>query len=127
MSGYMKFAGRTLVEVRCKRCPAVLTARINGGLKNTPHYAELVIAMRLPNGLFGKHETGMCKACKQRIVHDGPQPGELEAIYAEDMAVMIDNAVQLGGVSLPTALKMAEEFISWQPLRALDEKGRGEE
>jgi hypothetical protein len=123
MTEYMTFVGRKCVEVRCKGACTRVVATDHG---ITPQYVELVIAMREPNGLFSKHETAMCRACKTRIVSDGPQPGELEAIYAQDMAQMISCAVR-GGTSMPEALRMAEHFIARQPLRALNEKGRGEE
>jgi hypothetical protein len=127
MSEYITFNGLKLMETRCKgACPRVIVARVNGKLRKTTYYSELVIAMREPNGLFSKHETGVCQSCKTRIVRDGPQPGELEAIYAQDMEVMITNAVR-HGIPMAEALQMSTHFVARQPLRALDEKGRGEE
>jgi hypothetical protein len=132
MRDYMEFHGRTLVAVHCKgACPNTIAVKRPGvaagaGMVKTPQYAELVIAMREPNGLFSKHETGVCQMCKTRIVRDGPQPGELEAIYAQDMEVMITNAVR-HGIPMAEALQMSTHFVARQPLRALDEKGRGEE
>lgn len=129
MAEYMTFEGRHPVEVRCKgECTTVTMTRLpgNGGLlTKTTDYAELVIAMREANGLFGKHETGVCHSCKARILNDGPQPGELEAIYAQDIEQWMSSAVRMGSTAAE-ALLMADRFISRTPIRALDEKGRGE-
>ena len=118
---HMLFHGVQLIEVRCRGCGVVTMKRG----EPTAAYAELAMAMQMPNGLLAKHETGMCKACRDRIVHDGPQPGELEAIYASDIKHMMKCAMK-AGYRRDVVVQMAEKFANWQPIRALQEPGRGE-
>jgi hypothetical protein len=119
---YMSYEGTQCVEVRCKGNCRVAIMKRN---QPTPEYCELVMVMREPNGLLSKHETGMCKPCKSRIVNDGPQSGELEAIYAQDMEQMIACALR-AGYPQGEVMMMVGKFIDRRPVRALDEKGRGE-
>jgi hypothetical protein len=124
-SEYMTYESGRLLVVRCKGCPAVIVERQGKLMVPTSAYAELVIAMREPNGVLSKHETGMCRVCRDRIVNDGPRVGELEALYAQDVEQMIACALRAGN-SESDVLKRAERMAVRAPLRALNERGRGE-
>ena len=114
-------------EVRCKgACETVLaTYDRQGRLHPEVAYSELVIVLKLPNGTYGKHETAMCQMCKLRIVHDGPRPGELGAIYAQDVETWISEARKTG-LSLEKVVAIAEKFTSRVPVTVLNAPGRGE-
>jgi len=88
---YITYVGNRYVQqVRCKGdCPKVLVQRRGIGqnlrVEKTDDYGELVIEMRMPSGLLAKHETAMCYDCRTRLRSGGARPGELEAIYAQDV------------------------------------------
>lgn len=114
-------------EVRCKgACETVVAKYDVMGRKLIPTeaYTELVIVLKLPNGVYGQHETAMCRSCFTRIIMDGPRPGELGAIYAQDIETWISEA-RKAGVSLVKAVAMAEKFSSRVPVTALTAPGRG--
>jgi hypothetical protein len=115
-------AGKML-QVRCKgACNTVL---VTAGWKPTLMYCELVIAMREPDGIFSKHETAVCKPCRDRLIYAGPQPGELEAIFAEDVEQWIDEAIR-GKLKPLVAYQLGERQALRTPLRVLNEPSRRE-
>src|SRR6266566_2996155 len=116
---YITYDGSRLTEVRCKGCSTpIATAR--GPL---PNYSELVIEMREKNGALGKHETCMCKACKDRIIHVSLD-GELQELYASDIEQWIVEGV-IGAMSPIQIVMCSNQMQARVPLRALDMKGRG--
>lgn len=110
--------GRTIV--RCKGgCPTVLV--VNG--LPTTEYTELVISMREPNGMFSKHETAVCRACRTRLIATGGAPGEIERLYAEDIEQWIDEDIRARH-RVAESYCMAERQALRTPLRVLDEPSR---
>lgn len=132
---YIKYSGHVMLEVRCKGdCPAVLVLRRgpaqNLRIERTPDYCELVIEMDVGNGLLGKHETAVCKPCRERILAMPPGDAlsaELTAIYAQDVHQWIVSATTAARPRIPLerAQAMAARF-AFQPLRPLHELGRGD-
>lgn len=116
---HMTFDGPWLLEVRCRGCGAVTMLRRKGDRLATPTeaYAELAIEMVMPNGLLAKHETGMCVACRDRLLttHDMPT---LRAIFASDVKHMIRAALRAGHPRAKVMLA-ADRFAQWTPLRAI--------
>src|SRR5262249_1983807 len=118
---YIEYSEGRMV-VRCKgECKEIIVFK---GCP-TSHYAELVLEMQEPSGMLSKHETGVCTQCKARILFHGPSIGELDAIYAQDVEQWKATA-EHAGTSPADVLRMAAMFAGRIPLRALDEKGRGE-
>lgn len=112
-----------MLQVRCKgACGVVL---VTADWKPTQEYGELVIALREPSGMLSKHETAMCARCRRRLLVSGAQPGELEAIYAEDVEQYIDSAIRYG-LSATQAYQMGERQALRTPLRVLNEPSRPE-
>jgi hypothetical protein len=103
--------------VRCKLgCQTVL---VRGG-KPTDDYAELVIAMKEPNGVLGKHESAVCKSCKVKAL-----AGELDvrSIYAEDLVQEIADTIA-AGYKPESYMKQASYMAAREPLRALNVPSR---
>lgn len=112
-----------VIRVRCKGdCNTIL---VDGKNQPTPDYCEVVLGMREPDGLLSKHETAVCRGCRTRLIADGPRPGELEALFAEDVEQWIDTAIR-GGLKAMQAYKLGERQALRQPLRVLDEPSRAE-
>jgi hypothetical protein len=108
------------VTVKCRNtCQTVLA------VDNIPTdaYCELVITLLEPNGLLSKHETPVCKACRGRILAANFRPGELEAIFAEDIEEWIIQAKRHGFSDEIIAKSAVREALR-RPLRALDELSR---
>lgn len=108
--------------VRCKLgCKTVIVI----DNRPLPEYCELVIAMRNPDGQMSKHETGMCRSCKDRILSHGPRLGELDDIYAQDIEQWIASSrrAQLSDVVIE---KLVAPLAARKTLRELFEQGRGE-
>lgn len=133
---YIKYQGHVMLEVRCKgTCDAILVLRRgpaqNLRIERTPDYCELVLEMDAGNGLIGKHETAVCKPCRERIL--AMEPGdalsaELAAIYAQDVHQWIVSATTAARPRLPLdrAQQLAARFAFFVPLRPLPERGRGD-
>lgn len=122
---YITYIGHVMVEVRCKGdCPTVLVRREGP----TPDYSELVIEIQVDGGRLGRMETAVCKACRARILSGGLREGELDAIFAQDMHQAVISATTAARPRIPRdrALAMAARFAHFIPLRALDERGRGD-
>lgn len=119
---YMRFSGTKLLTVHCKgACPTVLVEhRFLQGMRKTPAYTVVVLAMREPNGLLSKHETPMCTTCRDRLWKDGPQPGELEAIYQQDCEQWGVNARRTGMGEAEKRARLAPLMLR-TPLRVLRE------
>jgi hypothetical protein len=112
-----------MLQVRCKgACGVVL---VTMGWKPTAEYGELVISLREPDGMLSKHETAMCAGCRRRLICGGARPGELEAIYAEDVEQYIDTAIRYK-LSATQAYQMGERQALRTPLRVLNELSRPE-
>lgn len=130
MRPYIHYDGKTLMEVHCKGdCPAILLKR-RGPAQNlrvdkTNDYGELVLEMRNGDGQLSKHETAMCRACRERLRSGGARFGELETIYAQDVFQWIESTI-VSGKSRAESEMMAAKFADRVPLRALPEAGRGE-
>jgi hypothetical protein len=120
------------MQVRCKGdCPKVLVQRRgpsqNLRLDKTNEYGEIVFEMSVPpHGLLGKHETAMCYDCRQRLLYGGERPGELLAIYAQDVYQWIQSTIAEAGTPLAEAERMAARFVGFVPLRVLQEPSRGD-
>jgi hypothetical protein len=108
--------------VRCKLGCKVVIAINNTPL---PEYCELVIAMRNADGQMSKHETGMCRRCKDRILTHGPRFGELDDIYAQDIEQWIASS-RRAKLSDAAIEKLVAPLVMRKPLRELFEAGRGE-
>lgn len=133
---YIKYHGHVMLEVRCKGdCDAILVLRRgpaqNLRIERTPNYCELVIETDTGNGLLGKHETAVCKPCRERIL--AMEPGdaltaELIAIYAQDVHQWIVSATTAARprLALDQAQRLAARFAAFTPLRPLRERGRGD-
>jgi len=133
LTPYITYHGPHMLEVRCKGdCPTVLVARRgiaqNFRVDRTSEYCELVIETDVGDGLLGKHETAVCKACRERILSGGLRDGELAAIYTQDVHQWIVSATVAAKPRLTreAAERMAARFASFVPLRALPERGRGD-
>lgn len=116
---HMTFDGPWLLEVRCRGCGVTTMKRERGDrvAMPTPAYAELAIEMRLPDGRLAKHETGMCKTCRDRILA-APEPGELRAIFASDIKHMMRAAMRAGHPRATVAM-IAERLAQWTPMCAI--------
>lgn len=133
---YITYRGSIPMAVRCKgACPAVLVQRQglsrNLAMLPTVHYTELVIEMLTDTGLLGKHETAVCKACRERILASPGTPevlAELRAIYDQDVVQWKVSAMTAAKprATREQADKMASRFASFKPIQALDERGRGD-
>lgn len=122
--------GFVVNRVRCKGgCTKVLIHRRgiaqNFRVDKTDEYGEVVLELRLPNGLLGKHETAMCYDCRKRLHAEGPNPGELEAIYAQDVYQWIESAIMESHLTREDATHRAARFATYVPTRVLDEPSRG--
>lgn len=127
---YIVYQGRQMMSVKCKgACPKILVQRRgpaqNLRLDRTSEYGELVIEMRETNGLTSKHETAMCRDCRERLRALGGTYDELKAIYDEDLAQWLYSALH-AGTPKADAERMLARFAGRIPLRALQERGRGE-
>lgn len=131
MEPYITFVNGIMMEVRCKgACDALLLQR-RGPAQNlrvdkTNDYGELVLAMQDPDGMRSKHETAMCRACRLRLRMNGARPGELDDIYAQDVAMWITEAVVVGRIAIEEAEALADRFAQRIVLGVVDEPGRGE-
>lgn len=108
--------------VRIVRCKAGCQTVLVRGADPTAEYTEVVLAMREPNGMFSKHETAVCRACRERLIA-GAAPGEIERLYAEDIEQMIEEDIRANH-SIAMSYRMAERQAMRTPLRVLDEPSR---
>jgi hypothetical protein len=115
---YIDYEGKNQT-VHCKGCRAVVMVNF----VPTPEYTELVIAMREPNGVFARHETAMCRSCRTRLIAEGPKPGELEKLYAEDVEQWIEDDIRARH-RVAEAYMMGERQALRTPLRVLNEPSR---
>jgi hypothetical protein len=117
---YIDYDGTVALRVKCKGdCGVVL---IDHGFP-TPEYCEIVLEMREPNGLLGKHETAVCKACRRRLMERELPSTDLENIYAEDVEQWIISHV-VGGHTLEQSIEAAEYVVARTPIRLLMEHSR---
>ncbi len=114
-------------EVHCKGAcrTTIALGSPSGALVPTEDYRELVIAMQEADGQLSKHETGVCRACKERILGCGPRLDELDAIYRQDVLQWVRSATDARSDARDIAAA-AQAMRSRRPIRALDEFGRGE-
>lgn len=130
---YITYVGRQLAVVRCKGdCSTVLVQRRgvaqNLRVDKTNAYSELVIEMLVDYGNLGQHETAVCKKCRERILTGGLRVGELQSIYDQDIIQWIASATVAARPRLMriNAQTRAARFAGFKPLRALEDRGRGD-
>jgi hypothetical protein len=111
--------------VHCKTCPSVIAVRDRtGNVHPNEHYSELVIAMANPDNTVGKHETGACRACRERLLTSPPTAFELDALYARDLLQWREDA-RTARQPEHSIESMLAPLRARRPIRLLAEEGRG--